>query len=294
MTRHPFPAALTLCILLAASPARAVDPTKQECVEANDAAQDLRQSGKLRQAREKLAICASASCPGVVRDDCTQRLAELDSAMPHIVFSARDASGNDLVDVKVTIDGARLTDSLDGSSLKVDPGPHVFVFSWGRHPAVTKRLVLAEHDQARREVVVFRAAETPHVEPASPATAPAVADSGGSGIDRKTIAFAVGGAGVAGVIVGGIFGAVASSKWVAAKNDCGTGCSPTAPAQGERNAASSDAAISTVAFVVGGVLAAGGVVLYLTAPSGSSPGTGMQLAPSIGAGSGGLLVRGSF
>jgi hypothetical protein len=239
-------------------------------------------------------VCAAASCPGVVRDDCTQRLAEVDSAMPHIVVAAKDAAGNDLVDVKVTIDGAPLADRLDGSSLKVDPGPHVFVFTWKGHPPVTKRLVLTEHDQARREVIVFGGAETPHVESASPATAPAPARPSGSGIDRKTIAFAVGGAGVAGLVVGSIFGAVASSKWSAAKNDCGAGCGPTAPAQGEKNTASSDATISTVAFVVGGALAAGGVVLYLTAPSGSSPGTGMELAPSVGAGSGGLLVRGRF
>jgi hypothetical protein len=285
---------LVLALMLVGLPARSADPTKQQCVEANDSAQDLRQAGKLRQARDKLALCANASCPGVVREDCTQRLAEVDSAMPHIVFAAKDAAGNDLVDVKVTIDGAPLADRLDGSALKVDPGPHVFVFTWEGHPSVTKRLVLAEHDQARREVVVFGGAEIPHVEPASPATAPAAAGSGGSGIDRKTIAFAVGGAGVAGLIVGSIFGAVASSKWSAAKSDCGAGCAPTAPAQGEKNTASSDATISTVAFVVGGALAAGGVVLYLTAPSRTASGTGLQLAPSIGAGSEGVVLRGGF
>ena len=167
MSRHLLSTSLALLVSMPPCLARAADTTKQECVDANDAAQDLRQSGKLRQAREKLAICASASCPSVVRDDCTQRLAELDSAMPQIVFSSRDASGNDLVDVKVTIDGAPLTDRLDGSSLKVDPGPHVFVFTWEGRPPVTKKLVLAEHDQARREVVVFRAVETPHVESVS-------------------------------------------------------------------------------------------------------------------------------
>ncbi len=294
MTRHAFPAALTLGVLLTAPAARAADPTKQECVAANDAAQDLRQSGKLRLAREKLAVCAATSCPGVVRDDCTQRLAEVDSAMPHIVFAAKDAAGNDLGDVKVTIDGAPLADKLDGSSLRVDPGPHVFVFTWEGHPSVTKKLVLAEHDQARREVVVFGKAETPQVESASPATASAALGSGGSGIDRKTVAFAVGGAGVAGVLVGSIFGAVASGKWSAAKSDCGAGCGPTSPAQGEKNTASSDATISTVAFVVGGVLAAGGVVLYLTAPSRTASGTGLQVAPAIGVSSGGVLVRGGF
>jgi hypothetical protein len=290
MTRQALPAALMLSVSLAASPARAADPTKQECVEANDAAQDLRQSGKLRRAREKLAICASASCPGVVRDDCTQRLAELDSAMPHVVFAAKDGAGNDLMDVKITIDGARLADRLDGSSLKVDPGLHVFVFAWEGHPSVTKKLVLAEHDQGRREVVVFGSAETPRLTSASPAAA----SSGDSGLPRKAIAFGVGGTGIAGLVVGSIFGAVASSKWSAAKSECGPGCGPMAPAQGDKNTASSDAAISTVAFIVGGVLAAGGVVVYVTAPSGSTPGTGMQLAPSIGRDSGGLLVGGSF
>src|ERR1700678_3683103 len=224
MSRYLLSTSLALLVSMPPCLARAADTTKQECVEANDAAQDLRQSGKLRQAREKLTICASASGPEVVRDDCTQRLAELDSAMPHVVFSARDASGNDLVDVKVTIDGAPLVDRLDGSSVKVDPGPHVFVFTWEGHPVVTKRLVLAEHDHSRREVVVFRAAETPHVESASPATAPAAARFSGSGIDRKTIAFAVGGAGVAGLVVGSIFGAVAGSKWSAAKSAGGAGC----------------------------------------------------------------------
>jgi hypothetical protein len=280
-----------LCSSLTAFPARATDPTKQACVEANDAAQDLRQSGKLLEAREKLAVCAAASCPGVVRDDCTQRLAEVDSAMPHIVFAAKDAAGNDIVDVKVAIDGAPLADRLDGSSIKVDPGPREFVFTWEGHRSVTKKFVLAEHDQARREVVVFGNAETSHPESANAGVAPAAT---GPGIDRKTIAFAVGGAGVAGLIVGSIFGAVASSKWSAAKSDCGAGCGPAAPAQGEKNTASSDATISTVAFVVGGALAAGGVVLYLTAPSGSTIGTGLRIAPAIGSGGAGVVLAGGF
>src|SRR5580700_6433528 len=110
MSRYLLSTSLALLVSMPPCLARAADPTKQECVAANDAAQDLRQSGKLRQAREKLAVCAAASCPGIVRDDCTQRLAEVDSAMPHIVFSARDPAGNDLVDVKVTIDGAPLAD----------------------------------------------------------------------------------------------------------------------------------------------------------------------------------------
>jgi hypothetical protein len=295
MNLHVLPAALTLGVLLTASAARAADPTKQECVEANDAAQDLRQSGKLRQARENLAVCASASCPGVVRDDCTQRLAELDSAMPHIVFAAKDAAGNDLVDVKVTIDGARLADRLDGSSLKVDPGLHVFAFTWEGHPAVTKKLVLDEHDQARREVVVFGGTETPHVKSASPGAAPATAGSGGSGIDRKTIAFAVGGAGVAGLIVGGIFGMVAKNTYDGATSRCAqSGSSPPSGCPGDaltagNNTAHQQATVSTVGFVAGAALLTGGAILYFTAPK-----AGVAVAPTVGTNGGGLSVLGTW
>jgi hypothetical protein len=213
----------------------AADPTKAQCIASNDHAQEFRQAGKLSKAREQLLICVAQSCPGPVREDCAQRLDELDKAMPTIVFEAKDAAGTDLVDVKVTIDGAPLADRLDGSSLKVDPGPHVFVFTWEGHPSVTKKLVLAEHDQARREVVVFGSAETPHVESASPASAPVAAGSGGSGIDRKTIAFAVGGAGVIGLVVGSIFGIVAKSTYDGATSRCAqSGSSPPSGCPGER------------------------------------------------------------
>jgi hypothetical protein len=294
MSHHIVSAVLVLGATFVTLPAAAADPTKAQCIAANDHAQEFRQAGKLSKAREQLLMCVAQSCPGPVREDCAQRLDELDKAMPTIVFAAKDAAGNDLVDVKVTIDGAPLADRLDGSSLKVDPGPHVFVFMWEGHPSVTKKLVLAEHEQARREVVVFGHAEMPHVESASPATAPVAAASGSSGIDRKTIAFAVGGVGVAGLIVGSIFGAVASSKWSAAKSDCGAGCGPNAPAQGEKGAAQSDAIASTVAFVIGGVLVAGGIALYVTAPANVTSGTGIRLTPAIGAGGGGLMLQGGF
>ena len=69
-------------------------------------------------------------------------------------------------------------------------------------------------------------------------------------------------------------------------------CGPATPAQQEKSAARSDATASTVGFVVGGALIAGGLTLFLTAPSVSASGTRMQLVPTIGAGSGGLLVPG--
>jgi hypothetical protein len=159
---------MVLGILLVGFPARSAEPTKKQCVEANDAAQDLRQARKLRQAREKLVLCSAASCPGIVREDCVQRLSEVDAAMPSIIFEAKDAAGSDLSAVTVTLDGAPLVEKLDGTPVRVDPGEHVFVLTPEGRPSVTKRLVLSEHDQGRRELVPLGTAEAPLPAAASP------------------------------------------------------------------------------------------------------------------------------
>jgi hypothetical protein len=105
----------------------------------------------------------------------------------------------------------------------------------------------------------------------------------------------VGGVGVAGLAVGSVFGLMASSKWSSAKADCGAGCGPNAPAQNERSDAQSAATIATIGFVAGGALVAGGLALFLTAPSRSSSGpTGLRVVPTVDAGGSGVLLRGDF
>jgi hypothetical protein len=47
--------------------------------------------------------------------------------------------------------------------------------------------------------------------------------------------------------------------------------------------------VSTIAFIAGGVLAAGGATLWLVAPSGH-----VQVGPATGQNGGGVLVRGDF
>ena len=278
---------LVLGILLVGLPARSAEPTKKQCVEANDAAQDLRQARKLRQAREKLVLCSAASCPGIVREDCVQRLSEVDAAMPSIIFEAKDAAGSDLSAVTVTLDGAPLAEKLDGAPLRVDPGEHVFVLAPEGRPSVTKKLVLAEHEQGRRELILLGTTEAPR----SPAASPVA----GTGMSTLRLAGLIGGgAGVAGLVVGGIFGLVASSKWSSAKTDCGAGCGPTAPAQQEKSSAQSAATVSTVSFVLGGALAAGGLALFLMAPSRSESAAWVQFVPAVGARGGGVLLRGGF
>jgi tetratricopeptide (TPR) repeat protein len=107
-----------------------------------------------------------------------------------------------------------------------------------------------------------------------------------------TIGVAVGGAAVAAGIA---FGAIASSKWSDAKSVCdGTTCATQAEvdrAQALASDARSAARTSTVLFATGAVVAATGVVLWLTAPRGAHE---VHVTASALPGSTGLSVAGRF
>lgn len=93
------------------------------CLTANDAAQDLRNAGKLREARAQLLVCSRPSCNAVVRADCEKWLKEVDAQMPSLVVRTVDSRGRDVMNARVTID--ETTIDLDGNAVPVDPGQHV-------------------------------------------------------------------------------------------------------------------------------------------------------------------------
>src|SRR5258708_9446245 len=83
------------------------------------------------------------------------------------------------------------------------------------------------------------------------------------GSTQRTIAIGAGVVGVVGIGVGAIFGLKASSSWSNAKSSCNaypSGCGAVATS-GESDARS-QASLSTVGFIVGGVALAGGAVLW--------------------------------
>jgi hypothetical protein len=270
------------------SVAQAADPTKMQCIGANNAAQDLRQAGKLGEAREQLLVCVAQSCPGPVRDDCMQRLEELDKATATIVFDVRDAAGNDLSTVTVTMDGKPFAQKVGGAAVAVDPGEHHFTFTAAGLPSTDKTVVLREADKDRRVQVVLGApVATPSDAGASPSS------SGPSeGSTQRLIGLVVGGAGVVGVVIGGVFGLVAKSTYNNAfQNECGNksnGCSSQGANDGQT--AFSQATVSTVGFIAGAALLAGGAVLYFTAPRGGT----VAIAPTVGTTGGGLSVAGAW
>jgi hypothetical protein len=143
-------ALLVLAILLFAPRAWAVpSPTKEACIAAFDEAQRLRRAGSLRISREQLVICSQQECPAVVRADCAGVLREVESAQPSIVLKAADPNGNDLTDVTVELGGSKITSTLDGRALAVDPGKLSLVFSRAPFKPVTVEVVIAEGEKGR-------------------------------------------------------------------------------------------------------------------------------------------------
>jgi serine/threonine-protein kinase len=111
----------------------------------------------------------------------------------------------------------------------------------------------------------------------------------------KIAGFVIGGAGLAGIVVGSVFGSMAFSDWSSAESACKLG-SCTAQdyitAGSDKSNASSAGTISTIGFIAGGVALATGVTLIILAPKKSS--TSVGVLPTLGPGGGGMLIGGTF
>jgi hypothetical protein len=118
-------AASTLLVLETA--ARADD--REQCNSAADQAQQFKDEGKYRRAREQLLICARDVCPTPIKRDCLEWLTQVEATAPTVVLSAKDGT-KDLSDVKVSVDGVAVTERLDGKPLQMDLGKHVVKFEY--------------------------------------------------------------------------------------------------------------------------------------------------------------------
>ena len=305
-------------------------PNKIECIAADTDGQSLRLAGKLLRARKRLAGCAAASCPAIVRDDCVERIADLEVAQPTVVFTATNGDGRSLAAVRLTVDGVVVANRLDGRPVPVDPGEHLFAFDALGRVGAQMRLTLYEGEKRVRHAVVLHTgsgdpvAAVPAPEPvatrgdggasdeplppaaiAAPPTAPtgtveeapppAGAPTPRALSEGRIAAIVAGGFGVVGLAVGSVFGLQTISAWNAARRDCGAAspCPSNGPRiQQEEGDASKDGAISTFAFVAGGVSLALGAWLWFTAPE--STRSRVSVFPVAGPSQGELTVRGRF
>jgi hypothetical protein len=293
---------LSACGILAAvlvTLRAAADPTTVDCTHANADGQSKRMAGKLAEARAEFQSCQAASCPAVVRRDCTQRMDELERVQPTIVFEVKDASGGDVSAVAVKVDGVPFVDKLEGGALRVDPGPHSFVFSTNGGPPVTRRLVIREGEKERHERITL-VAEAPPSKPAgaSESSAPSGAEASQGPSTQKTLGLVAGALGIAALAEGGVFGLLSMSAANQQKTDCAsdTSCTNRGQALSDHANAVTEGTLSTVSLIAGGALLVGGAVLFLSAPGAAqtSRTTGLVVAPSLGPRGGEMTLSGRF
>jgi hypothetical protein len=183
-----------------------------------------------------------------------------------------------------------------GSGVPVDPGKHAIEATAKGKKAFTTTVDVSDRVRA------------PSVE-IPPLDADADAKSGGdggstvepkpppdtgSGMGTQRIAgIVVMGVGAVGLGVGTIFGLRTSSKWTEAMTHCtGIECDRTGVQLAAE--AKNSGTVSTIAFIAGGALLAGGAALFFTAPKGPpKSGTGTRL-PNVDVGLGSVMVRGTF
>jgi hypothetical protein len=277
----------SLCLLSLAGPALAADPTKDECITDNENGQRLQKEGKLREAKEQLLVCIANSCPKLVRDDCADRLRAVDAAQPSIAFDAKDAAGAVVTAVTVTIDGAPLTDHLDGTALVVDPGEHKLAFQAAGMATLEKTIVVQAGEKNRHEPIVLSPAQpVAPPPPTQPPPAPPPAPTSSPPVPAY-VAFGVGGAGL---VVGVLF----TGLWASAKSGGNSACvSQTCSSQTAsmwESKQTTDSVLLAVGYGVAAIGAGVGAFLLLSQPKPPPP-AAVGVSARIGLGWAGLEGR---
>jgi hypothetical protein len=258
----------------APSLAFAGDP-KIECIQAADQAQQARDDGKWRAARDGFVSCSRAVCPKMVSASCTKWARDIEEGMPTVVLAAKDSSGSDLTDVRVTIDGAPLATVLDGKPVDVDPGAHKLRFTRDGSEPAEQSVVVKAGEKLRSVSVVMHPSAVTHTEPVVPVETPKPEGHGDGAHIATTIVLGVLGAGaLAGGIAMGLSSqsdadTAATLRAGMLANACFGAAGTSANCQSLSNAVDAqnrDAAIAVTMYVVSGVFAAAAVIAFIAWP----------------------------
>lgn len=208
-----------------------------------------------------------------------ERIDALAPRLPRL--RVRVAAGNRKIEgFTVLRDEIAMGEAQWGESLPVDPGARSLTArAKGRRPFTALIEVPPRADEIVIEVPVLEVDPDADTRPAggggsgdaTPGSGRPPED-GKRGDTQRIVGLTVGGLGVAGLALGSVFGIISLSKSSEADSECQPPdrklCTPAGVEAGDDALAAGN--VSTVAFIAGGALLAGGVALYFTAPSGSS------------------------
>lgn len=229
-------------------------------------------------------VAASASAAGqqAREADARARAAALEPKLVTLVIDVSPTTTS-LSNLTVKRDEVLVGRVQWGSAIPIDPGKHIVVASAdGKQPWQTEVTVL---DTVKTTKVLVPALENAAPTAKVPADATVSSSTGGT---QRTVGLVVGGAGIVGLGLGAIFGLRSISRHDDDQAHCDANSLCDATGVAIRNEARDAGNISTAAFIAGGVLFAGGMVLFLTAPRASSTRT------ALGFGPGSVQLKGAF
>lgn len=231
-----------------------------------------------------------------------ERAAKLDDRLFQLTLSVAAASTPGL---RVVRDETEVKKEVWGIAVPVDPGAYKLTVTAPGKKSWTSTVEIPKEAGSRTvEIPELEDAPAPPPEPtasASASAAPTVTAAPPppppAGMSPgRTVGITVGAVGLVGLAAGAVVGGLAAAQYGDVKAACpNTACGDSA-AVDLSNQVGTLADVSTTLFVAGGVLLAGGVVLFLVSPASrpsDSPRTSW-ISPMIGSGAAGFRAGSTF
>jgi tetratricopeptide (TPR) repeat protein len=220
-----------------------------------------------------------------------QEVAALEPKLSKLQINAADTPG-----MIIRRDGKEVGKGALGISVAVDPGPHTIEATAPGYSVWSTTISIGKEADSQTVTIplLLKAPEGP-----SSSTGPDAPGATAGGTSSLRIAsYAVGGAGVALLAIGSIFGALAISDANKAKTLCKDFVCP--PGNGGReavDAASEKALVSTLGIGVGAAAVGAGVVLFVLGRSpgkDEAPAKAARVLPMVSQEGGGVVLSGTF
>lgn len=288
-----------------AAPADTKPDAKQECSEAFDNTQVLRDAGNIEAALKEAEVCTRDVCAKFIRDDCTSWKADLERRVSSVIVEVKDHSGASVTEGSVSLDGAPFMDRLGGSAQTLPKGPHTLEITVKGAAPYKKSIEILEGEKDRRISFSLQSGDDESgpdfvlVDPDSPPAPPRPASLVVPSIVTGIGGFAVG-------VAGGVLLGLAASNAADIVELCGDAPPDCAGSAADRTTANELATSGRQLEIAGGTLAAVGaasvtigltmLLVQVNRENGSkTPGAG-ALFPAVwaGRGEGGVWLHGAF